>query len=92
LDLDNILYGDADIKVDLNSTLLNPVASTVPKWQTFELLRFVLLLNHLVDLDEILYGGYDIEEDVDSILFNPVASTISKWWTFKHLWWVHLFN
>jgi hypothetical protein len=41
--------------------LFNPVASTIPKWQTFKLLTWVQLLNRLVDLDEILYGGDGIE-------------------------------
>jgi hypothetical protein len=41
--------------------LLNPVASTIPKWRTFKLLWWVQLLNWLVDLDEILYGGDGIE-------------------------------
>jgi hypothetical protein len=54
VDLDEILYGGDDI-------LFNSVASTIPKWRTFKLLRWVLLLNRLVDLDEILYGGDDAE-------------------------------
>jgi len=61
LDLDEILYEDDDIEDDLDSILLNPVASTIPKWRTFKLLRWVQLLNRLVDLDEILYGGDGIE-------------------------------
>jgi hypothetical protein len=36
-------------------------ATTIPKWRTFKLLRWVHLLNRLVDLDEILYGGDGIE-------------------------------
>jgi hypothetical protein len=38
VDLDEILYGDDDIKDDLDSMLFNPVAST-SKWQTFKLLE-----------------------------------------------------
>jgi hypothetical protein len=43
--LDEILYGGDDIEDDLESMLLNPVASTIPKWRTFKLLRWVQLLN-----------------------------------------------
>jgi hypothetical protein len=58
------------------------VASTIPKWRTFKLLRWSQLLNRLVDLDEILYGGDGIEYYLYYILFYPIASTIQKWWTF----------
>jgi hypothetical protein len=61
VDLDEILYGGDDIEVDLESILFNAVASTVPKWRTFELLSRVQLLNLLVDLDEIFYGDDSIE-------------------------------
>jgi hypothetical protein len=45
VDLDNILYEDDDIEDDLDFILINPVASTIPKWWTFELLWWVQLLN-----------------------------------------------
>jgi hypothetical protein len=61
VDLDEILYGGDDTEDDLYSITLNSVPSTIPKWRTFKLLRWVILLNRLVDLDEILYGGDDIE-------------------------------
>jgi hypothetical protein len=51
VDLDEILYGGDD--VDLDSILLNPVASTISKWRMFIFLRWAPLLNRLVDLDEI---------------------------------------
>jgi hypothetical protein len=57
VDLDEILYGDDDIEDDLDSILLNPVASTISKWRTFKILRWAQLLNRLVDLDEIFCGG-----------------------------------
>jgi hypothetical protein len=41
VDLDNILYGGDDIEDDLESILLNPVASTISKWRTFKLLMCV---------------------------------------------------
>jgi hypothetical protein len=45
VDLDEILYGGDDIEDDLDSILLNAVASTIPKWKKFKLLRWVQLLN-----------------------------------------------
>jgi hypothetical protein len=61
VDLDDILYGGGDVEDDIDSILLNLVASTIPKLRTFKLLRWAQLLNQLVDLDEILYGGDGIE-------------------------------
>jgi hypothetical protein len=58
--------------------LLNPVASTIPKWTMFEILRWAQLLNWLVDLNENLYGGDGIEDDLNSVLLTPVASNQSK--------------
>jgi hypothetical protein len=86
------LYGGDGIQYYLDYTLLNPIASTIPKWRTFKFLRRVILLNRLADPDEIVYGDVDIEGDLDSILINPAASTISKWRSFKLLWWVELLN
>jgi hypothetical protein len=61
VDLDEILYGYDDIEGDFDCILLNAVASTIPKWRTFELLRWEQLLIRLVDLGEILYGVEGIE-------------------------------
>jgi hypothetical protein len=61
VDLDETLYAGDDIEDDLNSILFNAIASIIPNWQTFKLLRWLQLLNRLVDLDEILYGGDGIE-------------------------------
>jgi hypothetical protein len=61
VDLDEILYGDDGIEGDIDSILLNFVASTLPNWRTFKLLRWARLLNRLVNFDEILYGGDGIE-------------------------------
>jgi hypothetical protein len=91
VDLDGILYDRGGIEYYLDYALFNPVASTIPKLQTFKLPRWVLLLNRLVDVDEILYGD-SIEDDLDSTLLNTVASTVPKWRKFKILWWVQLLN
>jgi hypothetical protein len=70
--------GGDGIEYYLDYILFNLVASTIPKWRTFKLLRWVLLLKRLVYLDEILYVGDDVEYDIDSILLNLVVSTIPK--------------
>jgi hypothetical protein len=85
VDLGEILCGGDDIEGDLDSILLNLVASTTSKWWTFKLLRWAQNLNRLVDLDEILYEDDDIEDDLHFILLNLLASTIPKCWTFKLL-------
>jgi hypothetical protein len=61
VDLDETLYRGDDVEDDIDSILLNLVASTIPKWRTFKLQTWAQLLNRLVDLDEILYGGDGIE-------------------------------
>jgi hypothetical protein len=71
VDLDEILYGGDDSEDDLDSILLNPVASTISKWRTFKFLRWAQLLSRLVDLDEILYGDDGTEYYCNYILFNP---------------------
>jgi hypothetical protein len=43
VDLCEILYRDDDIEDVLNSSLFNAIASTIPKWRTFKLLRCVQL-------------------------------------------------
>jgi hypothetical protein len=37
VDLNEIFYGEDDTEGDLDSILLNPVASTIPKWRTSEM-------------------------------------------------------
>jgi hypothetical protein len=44
VDLDEILYEDDDIEDDIDFILINPVASTIPKWWTFKLLWWMQLL------------------------------------------------
>jgi hypothetical protein len=53
--VDGILYGGDDIEGDLEAIFINPVASIIPKWNTFKLVRCVELLKRLEDLEEILY-------------------------------------
>jgi hypothetical protein len=64
VDLDKLLHGDDDFEDDLDSMLLNPIASTISIWLTFKLLRRVYLLIRLVDFDEILYCN-DVKGDLN---------------------------
>jgi hypothetical protein len=86
------LYGGVSIEYYLDNVLFNPVASTIPRWRTFKLLRWLQLLNRLVNLDEVLYGADGIEYYLDYLIFKPVVSTIPKWRTFKLLRWVQILN
>jgi hypothetical protein len=61
VDLDKGSHERDDIEGDIDSLLLNPVASTIPKWLTFNLLRWAQLLKRVVDLDEIMYGSDSTE-------------------------------
>jgi hypothetical protein len=44
VDLDEILYGGDGIANYLDYILFNPVHSTIPKWRTFELLRWIFCM------------------------------------------------
>jgi hypothetical protein len=61
VDLDEILYDVDDIDDHLDFILFNAVASTITRWRTFKLPRWVKCFNRFVGLDKILYGGGDIE-------------------------------
>jgi hypothetical protein len=76
VDLDEIFNGCYGIECYLDYILIKPLTSTIPKWRTFKLLRWVQLLNRLVHLDEILYGGDGIEDDLHFILLNSVYAAI----------------
>jgi hypothetical protein len=83
--VDQILYcGDA-VEDNIDSTLPNLVALTIPNWRTFNLLRISLLLVRLIDLDKNLNGDDVFECDFDFVLLNPIASTIPKRRTFRLL-------
>jgi hypothetical protein len=78
------------LKVTWMPHFFNLVASVIPKWRTFKLLRWVLLLNRMVDFYKILYGGDDIEDDLDSILLNLIPPNIPEWRRFEFLRYVRL--
>jgi hypothetical protein len=70
LDLDEILYGTGGIENYLHYILFNPMASIIPKWWTYKLLRCVLLLNQLVFFHETLHISVDVEDDIGPSLLN----------------------
>jgi hypothetical protein len=53
VDLCEILYEGDDVEDDSNTMLLNPIASSFPKWRTFELLEWMHLLYGLMVLDKL---------------------------------------
>jgi hypothetical protein len=63
----------------MDSILLILVASTVLKWRSFKLLKWVQLLNRVSGFGEILCVDDNIKFDLDSILLNDVDIPISKW-------------
>jgi hypothetical protein len=71
VDLDTILYGCDGAEGDPDAIPFNPVALAILNWRTFELLRWVKLLDRLVDSDEILYVHNDSEGDLDAVFFIP---------------------
>jgi hypothetical protein len=68
VDLDNIVYGGDETECYFACMLLNPIAFTIPRWQTFKRLIWAPLLNRLVDLVQILYGGDGTEYYLDYVL------------------------
>jgi hypothetical protein len=58
VDLDGILYGHVDVEEDRDSILLNPIASTITKWLTFELLSWVQR-NSLITVEPICGFGWN---------------------------------
>jgi hypothetical protein len=58
---DEILFEGDNVEDDLDSILFGAKASTIPKWRTFKLLRYMQLWNQLVDLDDIFFRGAGIE-------------------------------
>jgi hypothetical protein len=74
--LDKILYGGLGIEYYFDHIPFNPVASTIPIWWTFKLLRWVQLLNRSLDLDKILFADDGIECYLYYILFKLVTSTV----------------
>jgi hypothetical protein len=66
VDLDEILYGGDGIEYYFDYILTIPIASTIPKWRTFKLLRRVQVLIRLVDVDETFHGDDGVEDDLDS--------------------------
>jgi hypothetical protein len=75
VDLGEILYGGDGIEDDLDSILLNPVTSTVPKRRTFKLLRCYKFWT-----DRWILMEFCIE-----VMALKMMSITSNWQTFKLL-------
>jgi hypothetical protein len=71
VDLDKILCGYDDAEGDPDAIPFNPVALAILNWRTFELLRWVKLLDRFVDSDAIFYVHNDSEGDFDAVFFIP---------------------
>jgi hypothetical protein len=52
---------DDNFKSDSDSMVFRLVASTIPKWRKFKLLRWVQILKLLVDLGKIVHEDCNIE-------------------------------
>jgi hypothetical protein len=65
------LCGGDNIEGDLDAISSNPVASTIPTWRTFKLLKWVQILKRVVDLDEIMYVGDDIKKNSSPYVLTP---------------------
>jgi hypothetical protein len=59
------------IEGDLNSIIFNPLASTIPKWQTFKLLRWTQNLHHSMCNHGVLYV---VRSTKDEHFFNKTIS------------------
>jgi hypothetical protein len=82
VDLGEILYGGDGIEDDLDSILLNPVASTVPKRRTFKLLRCY----------KFWTDWWILMEFCIEVMALKMMSITSNWQTFKLLRRANLLN
>jgi hypothetical protein len=72
IDFYEIQYGGHAIEGDLDAVLFNPVPSTIPKWQTFELLRWMQSLHQSTWEHEILYTDRSSKDE--QLLTRPFLS------------------
>jgi hypothetical protein len=68
---ENQLGGHA-IEDDLDAVLSNPVPSTIPKWRTFKLLRWMQNLHQSTWDDEILHTDRSSKDE--QLLIRPFLS------------------
>jgi hypothetical protein len=59
----DIQQGGYAIEDDLDSTFFNPIASTILKWQTFQLLTYMQHLHQSVLDYEILYPARPLRDE-----------------------------
>jgi hypothetical protein len=67
-----IQYGGHAIEGDLEAVIFNQVPSTIPKWRTFKLLRWMQNLNQSTWEHEILYTDRSSKDE--KLLIRPFLS------------------
>jgi hypothetical protein len=65
-------YGGHAIEGDLDAVLLNPVTSTIPKWRTFKLLRWMQNMHQSTWDHENVYTGRSSKDE--QLLIRPFLS------------------
>jgi hypothetical protein len=77
IDFYEIQYGGHAIEGDLDAVLYNPLISTIPKWQTFKLLRWMQNLHQSTWEHEILYTDRSSKDE--QLLMRPFLSKNKKY-------------
>jgi hypothetical protein len=77
VDFYEIQYGGHAIEGDLDAVLFNPVSSTIPKWRTFKLLRWMQNLHQSTWDHEILYTDRSSKDE--QLLVRPFLSKAKKY-------------
>jgi hypothetical protein len=72
VDFYEIQYGDHAIEANLEAVLFNPVPSTIPKWRTLKLLRWMQNLHQSTWDHEILYADRSSKDE--QLLIRPFLS------------------
>jgi hypothetical protein len=71
-----IQYGGHAIEGDLETVLINPVPSTIPKWRMFKLLRWMQNSHQSTWDHEILYTDRSSKDE--QLLITPFLSKIKN--------------
>jgi hypothetical protein len=82
----DIYYGGRAIEGDLNAIIFNPVASTILKWQTFILLRWMQNLRQSMQNHGILYtdrSSEDLQLSVRPFLWKTKNTNVVGGWKLK---------
>jgi hypothetical protein len=77
-------YGGYVIEGDLNAIIFNPVASNIPKWRTFKLLRWIQNLHQSTWDHAILFADMSSKDEQTLVQGRGVHVTgVSAAYTFK---------